>query len=201
MAKRFGSLGSDLSLNAKQSLRVDAAGTAFEAFVPASVGQLFLSAAGMWPSTTSGCAANTKSELSSNKVNIYTLDFDATTKEYAEATVVMPSDWDASTVTAKFYWSHGATVTNFGVDWGIAGRSYADDDALDQAFGTAQEVVDTGGTTDDLYISNATSAITVTGAGASELVQFRVFRDPANGSDNMAVDAKLLGVMITFGRG
>lgn len=167
---------------------------------PKPSGQLFLSAAGMWPSTTAGSAANTKSELSTNKVNLYTLDFDATTQEYAEAVLAMPSDWDAGTITAQFYWMHPATVTNFGVRWGIQGRSYADDDALDQAAGTAQEVTDTGGTTSDLYISVATSAITITGATAGELVRFRVYRDPANGADNMAVDAKLLGVMVNFGR-
>jgi hypothetical protein len=66
--------------------------------------------------------------------------------------------------------------------------------------GTLQEVTDTGGTTSDLYISDATPAITITGATASELVQFRVNRDPDDAADNLAVDAKLLGVMVTFTR-
>lgn len=167
---------------------------------PAPAGQIFLSAAGMWPSTTSGCASNTRSELTTNKVNIYTLDFDTTTKEYAEVTVAMPSDWDAGTVTAVFYWTHAATDTNFGVMWQIAGRSYANDDALDQAMGTLQEVTDTGGTTSDLYVTAATPAITIIGAGASELVQFRVNRDPDDATDTLAVDAKLLGCMISFTR-
>jgi hypothetical protein len=112
----------------------------------------------------------------------------------------MPSDWNAGTVTAVFYWMHPATTTNFGVMWQIAGRSYADDDALDQAMGTLQEVSDTGGTTTDLYVTAATPAITIIGAGASELVQFRVNRDPVDAADTLAVDAKLLGVMITYTR-
>ena len=163
-------------------------------------GQIFLSAAGMWPSTTNGCAANTQVELTTNDVDIYVLDFDATSAEYAQATLAMPSDWNASTVTVTFYWTHAATTTNFGVVWGCQARSYANDEALDQAFGTAQEIADTGGTTNDLYISSATSAITITGATASELVQFRVYREATDGSDTMAIDARLLGAMITFGR-
>jgi len=112
----------------------------------------------------------------------------------------MPSDWDGGTVTAVFYWTHAATDTNFGVVWGCQGRSYQNDEALDQAFGGAEEVADAGGTTNDLYISSATGAITIAGAGASELVQFRIYRDPTDGSDTMAIDARLLGVMISFGR-
>jgi len=163
-------------------------------------GQIFLSAVGMWPSTTNGCSTNTQVELGTNDVDIYVLDFDAASEEYAQATLAMPSDWDASTVTAVFYWTHAATTTNFGVVWGCQGRSYANSDALDQAFGTAQEIADTGGTTNDLFISSATSAITIAGATASELVQFRVYRDPTDGSDTMAIDARLIGAMITFGR-
>ena len=164
-------------------------------------GQLFLSGAGGWPSTTAGCALNAKSELSTNKINLYTLDFDPSTQEYAEWMLAMPNDWDGGTVTAIFYWMHPATTTNFGVRWGLQGRSYADDEALDQAWGTAQEVTDTGGTTSDLYVSPATSAITLAGTpAASELVQFRGYRDPANAADTMAVDAKLLGVMVAYTR-
>ena len=163
-------------------------------------GQLYLSAAGMWPTTTAGCATNTKTELATNDINIYTLDFDATTQEYAEVSLAMPSDWDGGTITAVFYWTHPSTTTNFGVVWNIAGRSYANDDALDQALGTAQQIADTGGTTNDLYITGATPAITITGAGASEYVHFKVSRVTGDGSDNMAVDAKLIGVMINYTR-
>ena len=163
-------------------------------------GQLFLSAAGGWPSTTAGCESNALAELSTNKVNLFTLNFDPSTVENAEFTVVMPSDWDGETITAVFYWMHAATTTNFGVMWQIAGRSYANDDALDQAVGTLQEVSDTGGTTNDLYVTAATPDVTIAGAGASEMVQFKVNRNPADAADNLAVDAKLIGVMITYAR-
>ena len=164
-------------------------------------GKLYLSAAGGWPSTTAGCAVNTKTEMATNKENYYTLDFDTTTQEYAEWTVAMPSDWNASTVTAVFYWMHPATTTNFGVTWALAGYSFGNDDTGDAAFGTLQDVDDTGGTTSDIYISGATAAITIGGSpAASELVQFRATRVVGDAADNMAVDAKLLGVMVTYGR-
>jgi len=167
---------------------------------PGPAGQLFLSAAGMWPSVTNGSSENTQIELVTNDINIYVLDFDASTQEYANATVVMPSDWNAGTVEAMFYWTHGATTTNFGVVWGIQGRSYANNEALDQAFGTAQEISDVGGTTNNIYVSASTTAITLAGATASELVQFRIYRDPTDEADTMAIDARLIGVMITFTR-
>jgi hypothetical protein len=164
-------------------------------------GQLFLSAAGMWPSTTDGAAANAKVEYPTNDVDLYHLDFaDGATKLYAQATVVMPSDWDASTVTATFYWTANSTSTN-SVLWGCAGRSYGNFETIDQAFGTEQTVQDAlNGTANQVAISAATAAITLTGAGASELVQFRVSRDPASGSDTLAATARLIGVMLTFGR-
>jgi len=166
-----------------------------------TVGQLFLTAAGGWPTVVSGCAITTVSGMATNLQSLYTLDFDTTVKELAEWTVAMPSDWDGGTVTATFYWAHGTAATNFGVCWGLRGRSYANDEALDQAMGTAQESVDTGGTANDLYVTSGTVAITLGGTpAASELVQLRVYRDPLNANDNLAVDAKLIGVMINYVR-
>lgn len=153
----------------------------------------------MWPSGTTGAAAPAKTEQSTNKQNFYTIDFDTTTQEYAEATVAMPSDYDGGTVTAVFYWTATGTSTN-NVQWALQGRSYGDLETLDQAWGTAQTVSDAHSSTAlQLQITSATSAITLAGTpAASELVQFRVYRDVAN--DNLAVDAMLIGVMITFSR-
>ena len=164
-------------------------------------GQLFLTAAGMWPSTTTGAAVNSKREYTTNDEDLYELAFDTSTQEFAQITVAMPSDWNAGTITAVFYWTHQATVTNFGVVWQIEGRAYANDDAIDAAWGTLQEIADTGGTTGDLYISGATPAVTIAGSpAASQLVQFRIGRQPADVSDTMAIDALLLGVMINYTR-
>ncbi len=162
------------------------------------VQSVYIPAAAMTSRLTSGAAPGLV-ELATNKIMVSTLDFDATAIEYAQFSFNMPKSWDESTVTAVFVWSHAATTTNFGVRWGLQGMSYSDDDAQDAAFGTAQEVTDTGGTTDDCYRTSATSAITIGGTPAeNDFVRFQVYRDPTNGADTMAIDARLQGVLLMY---
>ena len=156
----------------------------------------------MWPSTTNGAATNVKVEYVTNDQDLYHLDFaDGATKLFAQATVAMPSDWNGGTVTAQFYWTKTGTSTN-PVLWGCAGRSYGDNEAIDQAWGTEITVQDAGqSTTNVVHISAATAAITLSGTpAAGELAQFRVSRDPTSGSDTLAATARLIGVMINYTR-
>jgi hypothetical protein len=149
------------------------------------------------PSASGGCAALATVATSANHPDVQSIDFDSTTQEFAQFSIAMPKSWNEGTITASFIWTHGATVTNFGVRWGLQAVAVSDDDTIDVAYGTAQEVTDTGGTTSDHYRSAETSAITVGGTPqAEDTVYFRVYRDPANGADNLAVDAKLLGVVV-----
>ena len=158
----------------------------------------WIPAGAMVARTTNGAAAGTV-ETTTNKNMIKTLDFDATTAEYAQFSINMPKGWDEGTITAAFVWSHAATTTNFGVAWELAGVAVSDDDAMDVAFGTAGTVTDTGGTTNDAYITAASSAITIAGTPAvNDLVMFQVNRAPANGSDTMAIDARLHGVRLMY---
>jgi hypothetical protein len=167
--------------------------------ISAIASQVFLSAGAAVIKITGGCAPAAQSEMATNKQNVKTLNFDATTEEHADFTFALPSDYNGGAITAKFIWMHPATTTNFGVVWGIEGRCYADDDALDQAVGTAQTVTDTGGTTSDVYISPETSAIAWGGApAANKLLHLTVFRKAADGADTMAVDAMLVGVQLSY---
>jgi hypothetical protein len=159
---------------------------------------IWVPATAMVPSTTNGAAAG-ETETTTNDVMIATLNFDTTTAEYAQFGIQMPKGWDEGTIIAQFVWSHAATTTNFGVSFGLAAVAFANDDALDTAFGTVQYAADTGGTTDDLYISPETAAITVAGSpAAEEYVMFRVVRGVAEGGDTMAIDARLHGVKIHY---
>lgn len=154
-------------------------------------------AASIRPSLTAGCQTLTPLNLGSGQPDISTLDFDASTIEYAQFSIPMPKKWNAGTITARFRWSHAATSTNFGVVWGIQAVAFGDDDAMATSFGTAQTVTDTGGTTNDLYVSAETSAMTIAGTPAKEdSVYFRVYRDATNGSDTLAIDARLHSVEI-----
>lgn len=158
----------------------------------------WIPAGAMVSRTTNGAAGGTV-ETTTNKNMLKTLDFDATTAEYAQFAINMPKSWDEGTVTAVFVWSHDATTTNYGVAWELAAVAVSDDDAMDVAFGTAQTVTDTGGTTNDCYISAATAAITVAGTPqANDLVMFQVNRAPANGSDTLAIDARLHGIRLMY---
>jgi len=157
---------------------------------------IWVPAVAMVSRTTNGASAGTV-ETTTHDVMLKTLDFDATTAEYAQFAIRMPKSWNEGTVTFAPSWSHPSTTTNFGVVWTLAGVAFANDDALDSAFGTAQSSTDTGGTTNDLYIGPASSAITIAGTpSAEDYVVFQVSRNTASGSDTMAVDARLHGVTL-----
>lgn len=159
---------------------------------------IWVPASAMTARTTNGAASGTV-ETTTNKVMLKTLDFDTSTQEFAQFAIQMPKGWDESTLICQFVWSHAATTTNFGVVWAIEAVAFADDDAADTAFGTAVTATDTGGTTNDIYISPETSAMTVAGSpGNEEWIVFQVKRVPSDGSDTMAIDARLHGVKVHY---
>lgn len=152
-------------------------------------------AAAMTARTTNGPSAGS-TESSTNKVMLITYDFDASTAEYVQFMFPMPKSWNEGTVTAQFIWS----ATNTGnVVWGIQGVAMSDDDVYDASFGTAQTVTDGVTATTDIMQSAFTSAMTIGGSPAEgDLVCFQVYRDASNGSDTLAVDAKLIGIRLNF---
>jgi hypothetical protein len=155
-----------------------------------------ITASGMTSRTTNGAAAGSV-EMTTNKNMFVTLDFDTSTQEFAQFVMPMPDLWNEGTVTFRPIWSHASTTTNFGVVWSLAAVAMSDDDAGDVAFGTAQTSTDTGGTTNDIYIGPESAAITVAGSPpAGDLVMFQVARVPANGSDTMAIDARLHAIKL-----
>lgn len=173
---------------------------AVEGTVVKKVGKetIWIPAVAMYPTTTNG-AATGSAEMSTNKNMFKTLDFDTSTQEFAQFEVFFPKSWNTSTVTFKPVWSHASTTTNFGVVWALQGVARSDDDAGDVAFGTEQTSIDTGGTTNDIYIGPESSAITIGGSPTTgDTVQFQVKRVPANGSDTMTIDARLHGVQLFF---
>lgn len=159
---------------------------------------VWVPAGAMVSRTTNGAAAGSV-EMTTNKNMVKTLDFDATTQEFAQFDIRMPKSWDEGTVTFIPVWSHPSTTTNFGVVWGLDAVAISDDDTMDVAFGTEQTSTDTGGTTNDAYQGPESSAITVAGTpAAGDLVQFRIHRNVSDGSDTMAVDARLHGVVLLY---
>ena len=156
--------------------------------------------AAQWiPRTTTGCGINSL-ETTTNKVNYDVLEFDPNTNEFAQCAVVMPSNWNASVgVTAKFHWT--AATGSGAVVWGLSGRAYGDNTALDQSNTTAGAVTvtDTLLTVAYEHITSATSAITLAGSpAAGQMVIFQLYRDAASTSDTLGSDAQFLGVEISY---
>lgn len=210
-------LASTVSANAVTSLTADAApdmsadyaltydnsATALKKvllqYIGAGKQAIWISAGGMKPRDSNGCAALASFEASSNKQNYDHLAFDGTTQEFSTFDWRAPKAIGTGTFTAIFVWSHPSTATNFGVVWGISAVGRGDGDAMDVAWGTEVFSVDTGGTTDTIYHSPVTSALTVGGSFAAEdLLKFQISRTPTNGSDTLAVDARLHGVWLIF---
>lgn len=159
---------------------------------------IWIPAAAMIPRATNGAAVG-NIEMSTNKNMVRTLDFDTSTQEFAQFSIAMPKGWNEGTVSFQPIWSHPSTTTNFGVVWALQAVARSDDDPLDVAFGTEQTSTDTGGTTNDLYIGPESSAITIDGSPAElDVVQFQIKRNVSDGSDTMAVDARLHGIRLFY---
>jgi hypothetical protein len=156
----------------------------------------WIPAAAWIPRTTTGCGVDSR-ELATNLTNYDELLFDPATNEFAQALHILPSNYNNSTITARFYWT--SSTGSGSVVWGLQGRAYADGDSLDQSFGTAQTVTDTLITTNSMHVTSATSAITIAGTpAANRPILFQIYRDATAGGDTLASDARFLGVEILF---
>lgn len=156
-------------------------------------------ASGMTPKISGGCAALAYLTGASNQPDVPYLAFDNTTGEAAVFAIPMPKSWNEGTVTFIPHWAHPATTTNFGVCWKLRAIAVSNDDAMAATYGTAQSSVDTGGTTSDYYAGPESSAITIGGTpAAQDMVFFEIARDPADGGDNLAVDAYLIGLTLFY---
>lgn len=186
-ALKYLEAGSGLSISGT-TMTVTATGGATNLWIPASA----------WiPRTTNGCGVDSVEIGSTNRVNLDQALFDTGAEEFAQALVVMPSNYNNSTIAARFYWT--ASSGSGGVAWGISGRAYGDDDAIDQASGTRVVVTDTFITANDVHVTSATSAVTIAGTpAANKAVNFQIVREVGNASDTLGVDARLLGVEIIF---
>jgi len=163
--------------------------------------QIQIGAGAMASLITTGASPN-QVEIGTNKRNMFVQDFaDGASIPGVEFSIVLPSDYDGGTMTAQFFWTANSTSTN-SVVWKIAGVCFADDGTLDAAMGTYQSVTDANKSTAyDLNISDATSDITIAGTpAAGKLCNFKILRDPTDGSDTLAATARLLSVVLTYTR-
>lgn len=156
----------------------------------------FIPATAFTPQITNGAALGIV-ELSTSLQPLETLDFDTSTQEFAVFLWAPPKRWDRGAITAQFYWT--AASGSGGIAFALQGVAVGNDDALNATYGTEQVATDTFIAANDMHLTSATSAITIGGSPADgDGVWLRVKRVPANGSDTLAVDAKLIGVKIFY---
>jgi hypothetical protein len=153
-------------------------------------------AGAMTPATTNG-AAQGQHEAAGGQ-NWKVLDFDTTTQEFACFSVPFPKSYNNGTVTFQPIWTHaGGTAGSQNCVWALQGYAFSDGDALTQTFGTEQTSDDTCQAVNLVHIGPTSAAITIAGTpAAGDVVHFRIKRVPA--SDNMAGDARLIGIRLFF---
>jgi hypothetical protein len=145
------------------------------------------------PRTTTGTGVNS-TETTTNLVNRDLLLFDPGPQEFAQIPFAWPTGWN--TFSVKFVWSYSSGSGD--VVWGAQAYLYADNTALDTAFGTAQTVTDSGLGVNIHHESDATPAITPGGTvQAGRPCWLQIYRDAANGSDTLGVDANFIAAILT----
>jgi hypothetical protein len=159
---------------------------------------LCITAAGGFPSVTSGCTGITQIESTTNDVNTPVMDFADGSTTYAEWVTNMPGNYNAGTITAILTWTANSASTN-SVIWGVQALQIPNDGAWDTAYGTAVEVTDANQGTYDINITAATAAITVGGTpAANKPIQIRVYRKGGDAGDDLAATARLIMVTLTY---
>lgn len=157
---------------------------------------IWIPARSMEPRDTNG-AATGSSETTTNKVMVKSLDFDASTEEYAQFDILMPASWNAGDCSVRFVWTAPSGASG-DVRFGIRAFCIENNEALDSAFGTNVEIVDTFLTADRIHYSDWSYGLTIAGATADTVAYFEVLRVAAAASDTLNTDAKLLGVEILY---
>lgn len=158
--------------------------------------EIYIPAGAMYTPTTNGAAYTTR-ELATNDIQVASMNFDTTTSEKAQFNWLTPPNWDAGTIRFKVIWTTTGGSASQTIDFDLAGGSYTNDDALDAALGTAQNVTDTWIADDDLHETSFSSAITIGGTpSAGHFVVFQLSRDVA--ADDLGVDAEIIGVTIEY---
>ena len=158
---------------------------------------IYVPASAMYPNTTNGCAALAQVELTAGRPELKVLDFDKDSDEFAQFTVAFPKSWNGGTVTFRAFWVGIAATT--GIAWGLQAISVGDNAEADAAFGTAVVVTDDSqGDATEVLVTSTSGAITISGAGDDKMTFFQIFRDVSDANDDMAGDARLVGIQLFF---
>lgn len=159
---------------------------------------IWLPAGAFTPVDTNG-AAYASRELPTNDVMIQGYDFSASVDQKIQTIVGLPKSWNAGTLTFEPHWTNGVTAGTGSVIWGGRARAVGNDDALDQAFGTAVTVTDAFIANNDYHIAPESAAMTAAGSPAKgKSLIFEIYRDADAGGDTYNQLARLIGVKLFY---
>ena len=160
---------------------------------------VWVPAGAMTTTTTAGAPALAAVETTAGRPDLQVVDFDASSDEHLQFSITFPKNWDESTITFKLYWTSTATDTD-GIAFGLQCNAVSDNVTIDAAFGTAVVVTDDAqSAAEELYISAESGAITVGGTPAEgDLTFCDLYRDISDANDDMAEDARVLGIRILY---
>jgi hypothetical protein len=133
------------------------------------------------------------------KKQFMTADFDAATAEHMWWTFTMPQNY-ASAPVVRLMWQSNAT-TNSAI-WGarLGAITPADTDTpIEHAQATASTTTTATNATEARRLNTTTITLAnLDSVAAGDLVFLLVYRDAANGSDNLTVDAELIDVSFEY---
>ena len=191
-------IGISLATKGSGVIKAEDSGGTVSAVKIAGKETIWVPAVAMYPATSNGCAALAQTELTAQYPEVKSLDFDASSDEYAQFAVAFPKSWDEGTVTFQTYWSVSGTDTGT-VCFAVQGVAVSSDDTLDVAMGTAvaNTALAGSGTANDLMINAESGAITIGGSpAAGDEVFFNIYRDVS--ADDQTADARLVGIKLFF---
>ena len=160
---------------------------------------IWIPAAAITPTKSNGCADRTQAETTAGRPDMDVLDFDGSSDEHAQFSVAFPKSWNLGTVTFQAFRTSTATDTD-GIAWGLQGVACSNDGTIDVAYGTPVVVTDDNiSAAEDLLVTAESGAVTIAGTPADDdICYFRIFRDVSDGNDDMAEDARLIGIKLFF---
>ncbi|MGE4292401.1 MAG: hypothetical protein AB7E32_09340 [Desulfovibrio sp.] len=159
----------------------------------------YIGGGAMTPSLTAG-AIPSVAEDTSSALSRSVMLFGSAADSSAGMAFPMPGNWDPATpVKARLFWTAPGGSAGDDIGFTLAARSLANDDALDQALGTAVILSDQLIAAGDLHISAASAALTVAGTpAAGQMLRLRLTRDVSSGASPLSEDVQVIGLQIQY---
>ncbi len=157
----------------------------------------WVDAGAMLPTSLSGATAGAVNYSGTDNLAADAFLFDDTIAEYINFKLMMPDEWNKTAIKVKLGWSPSSGNGN--VVWEVAAASVGDLGTPGNLLGTAITIIDSGVNTGQFHLTTGSPLLTIGNSPSTGMMTyFRVGRLPANSSDTVSGDAKLLGLGIQY---